>query len=212
MYNYGMSDESIRDNVSLFFLAGHETTTSALAWEIAILASHPEIQNKARKEVMELPDQWNIDDLKNLGYLDCFIRETLRLYPPIPTIDSRTVEKDYIINDILIPKGTTIELNLIAMAYDSEVWKDPEEFRPERWYPQNISKTQRDAWLPFTGGPRVCIGKEFGLLEQKIILAMLLKRCKEIKLSPNVKVSHMRGIPWNIPDHDKTMIDFVPNE
>jgi cytochrome P450 len=207
MNQYGMDNESLRDNVSLFFLAGHETTSSALGWEVGLLASKPEVQNKARKEVLEkIPDNWNADDLKNLEYLDAFIRETLRMYPPAPHINSRTVEKDTIIEDIFIPSGTIIDIDMIGMSNNPEIWGDPDQFRPERFFPQNLTSEQRNSWIPFTGGPRVCIGKEFSLLEQKIFLVTLLKQTKELKLAPHSQLTHKLGTFFNSPDTKKLII------
>jgi cytochrome P450 family 4 subfamily V len=210
MYESGMSEDSIRDNITVFFLAGHETTAVSLAWLISILVKYPEIQKKARNEVLEkVTDSFTYDSLRDLPYLDGLIRETLRIYPPVPFAGNRVVEKDTIVSNVKLPAGTLISVDLISMGYDPKIWKDPEIVIPERWYPENLTKEQRNAWVPFTSGPRVCIGMNFSITEQKIFLVTLLKRFSEIKLDPKAVVRPKIGSLMFGPDTDKLIVDFV---
>jgi len=208
MYENTLPEATIRDNVSTFFIAGHETTANSLAWLIAILVSHPEVQQKARQEVLEkASNELTYDSLKELTYLDGLIKEGLRMYSPVPIINGRYAKKDSIIGNIRVPAGTYIDLNHITMANDPKVWGDPTVVRPERWLPENLTKEQRNAWTPFSGGPRICIGMNLSLLEQKLFLVSLLKKFKEIKLDPQGEVTPIHeGLLTYSPNLDKLII------
>jgi len=189
MYENGLPEEIIRDNVSMFFIAGHETTATSLGWILSVIATRPDVQHKARQEILDkLPNEFTFDSLKELPYIDGLIKESSRMYPPVAVVGGRISIHDTTIGNVQIPAGTSIELNLIAMCHDPKIWGDPETIRPERWFPENLTKEQRSAWMPFSTGPRVCIGMNFSLFEQKIFLIYLFKRFKEIKLAPQGKI------------------------
>jgi cytochrome P450 len=211
MYENNLSDEKIRDNISAFFLAGHETTATSLGWLISILVSHPDVQQKARQEILEkIPGEVTFDSLKELNYIDGLIKEGLRFFPPLPSMSGRKAAKDSVIGNVHIPAGTAIEMNLIAMAHNPKIWGDPEIIRPERWYSENITKEQRNAWMPFSGGPRICIGMNMSLLEQKMFIVYFLKRFQQVKLAPSGKVTPKIGglsITY-APDMDKLILNL----
>jgi cytochrome P450 len=211
MYENNLSDETIRDNISAFFLAGHDTTTSSLGWLVSILASHPDVQQKARQEILEkFPGEVTFDSLKELKYIDGLIKEGLRFYPPAPNISVRKSAVDTVVGNVRIPAGTSIEMNVISIAHNPKIWGDPENIRPERWYSENITKEQRNAWMPFSVGPRICIGMNMSLLEQKIFLVYFLKRFQQVKLAPSGKVTgNIGGFTLNYgPDMDKLILDL----
>jgi len=210
MYESTLDEATIRDNVSTFFIVGHETTATSLSWLIAILVSNPEIQQKARQEVLDkVPNELTYDSLKELTFIDGLLKEGLRMYPPAPIMMGRYAKKDSIIGNVRVPAGTKIDLNHITMAYDPKIWGDPSVIRPERWFPENLTKEQRNAWTPFSGGPRICIGMNFSLLEQKLFLVCLLKRFKEIKLDPQGKITSIHPGLFNYsPNLEKLIIQF----
>jgi len=210
MIQNGLSDKAIRDNVSLFFIAGHETTSSSISWLLTVLVSKPEIQDKLRAEVLEkIPGNITPDAIKELTYMDCLIRESMRSHPPVVALRSRVPREDnMIVGNIKVPKGFNVQIDLISIAYDPKIWGDPENFRPERWFPENLTKEQRSAWIPFGYGPRICIGMNFSLLEQKVFLINLVKRFKQIRLSPKGEIKHKSG-GFNIPDTNKLIIEFI---
>jgi len=184
MYENGIAEDVIRDNVSIFFVAGHETTATSLTWVLSLLVTHPDVLAKARQEVLtKVPNDLTYDVLKDLIYLDGLIREALRLHPPAPIMGGRITKQEITVGNVRIPPGTNVQMDLVSMAYNPNIWGDPLEVRPERWYQENLTKEQRSAWLPFSGGPRICIGMNFSLIEQKIFLVYLLKTFKEIKLA-----------------------------
>jgi len=194
MYESNLPEQTIRDNTSTFFLAGHETTSNSLAWLLSLLVTHPDVQQKARQEILDkIPGEVTFDSLKELPYIDGLIKEGLRMFPPVPLMTSRKVVKDSVIGNVKVPAGTYIDINIIAMANDPKIWGDPEIVRPERWFTENITKEQRNAWIPFSNGPRICIGFNFSLLEQKIFLVYLLKRFQQVKLAPTGVVTPKIG-------------------
>ncbi|KAJ3116347.1 hypothetical protein HK098_006616 [Nowakowskiella sp. JEL0407] len=184
------SNDLVHD-LGIFFVAGHDTTSSALAVAIYHMAKYKEIQEKAREEVYAnfgKPEnrQMAIDvgpdhvSIGRLSYINCIIKESLRLFPSVPSPSFKKALKDvpitYLDQDdtkktIIVPKGQLVRLDILAMHRDPIYYPNPEKFNPERW----LDDTQTKPWLPFGGGPRICIGMQFSLYEQKIALAMLLR-------------------------------------
>jgi cytochrome P450 len=212
MIEAGLSEAVVRDNCGLFILAGQDTSLNILGWSISILATHPDVYEKARKEVMEnFPDQLTPDILRNLPYLDAFIKESSRLHGPALQVNGRyTWKEQTIVGNVLLPVGIEVSLDIISMCYDPKIWGDPLNVRPERWFPENLTKEQRSAWMPFSIGERICIGMTFSLLEQKVFLALLLKRYKSIKLAPNGSIIQKFGGLMNAPKFDTLIIQFEP--
>jgi len=170
--------EAIRDNILIFFIAGHETTATTLHYIIYNMALYPEYQDKLREEIMNtFPN--DIDDfekLKEMNYMSNVINETLRLFPPAGLL-GRKVEKDYVLGDWFIPKGTSLQIFSYSLQRDKLIWgEDAEDFNPDRFY--NLTKEQKLSFMPFGQGPRICIGMMFSLIEQKIFLTKLFKRFK----------------------------------
>jgi len=207
MIDSGMAEKDIRDNVAVFFLAGHGTTSSTLTWIIAMLATHPEIQQKARKEILEkTPNGLTYESLKEFEYLDWVIHETMRMYPAVPVIGGRKVQTDLLLGDWKIPANTIIQIDFVSLLYDPKIWGDPEKFRPERWSPENLTKEQRSSWMPFSYGPRICIGMNFSLVEQKIFLASLLREFSQIELAKDSVITTKKN---HAVDTEKMKISFV---
>jgi len=116
--------------------------------------------------------------------------------------------KETIVNNIKIPPGITLMTDLISMGYDPKIWGDPLNVRPERWFKENITKEQRNSWMPFLTGPRICIGMNFSLFEQKVFVVNLLKRFKEMKLVPNGEIKPKPVGSINTPQYEKFIIQF----
>jgi len=186
MIEGGMMERYIQGNVRSFFIAGHETTTASLLWVIGLIAKNQDVQAKARKEVLEnIKNGFKYETLKDLNYLDWIIHETMRFYPIVPAITQRYAATATTIGNFYIPEKTIIQLDFVSILHDKEIWGDPENFRPERFDPEILTKEQRSAWIPFSYGPRICIGMNFSLMEQKIFLATILREFSSIKLSEN---------------------------
>jgi len=166
-------------------------------------------KKKARQEVLDkIPAEVTFESLKELHYIEGLVKEGLRIFPPGPSMAFRTAVRESIIGNVRIPAGTAIEMNLIAMSNDPKIWGDPQVVRPERWFSENLTKEQRNAWMPFSNGPRICIGLNFSMMEQKLFLVYLLKRFQHVKLAPSGKVTPKLGSMFYTPDADRIILEL----
>ncbi|MCV2866787.1 cytochrome P450 [Defluviimonas sp. WL0075] len=179
------------DQVAIFFLAGHETSASALAWTLYLLATHPEAQARAAAEAAGLPDAPGFADIARLSFLrDCF-REALRLYPPVPMM-VREAACPHRFRDREVGQGAQIVLSPWHVHRHERLWDRPDDFDPSRWQTQAGRDAARAAYLPFSAGPRVCTGAGFAMVEGPLILAMLLRRLRFAPDGPPpVPVAHL---------------------
>lgn len=179
-----MSEKQLKDEIITLFLAGQETTAMALTWTLYLLGQHPEIQEKAAEEAEFVlgESEPSHTTLSSLKYLNCVIQESMRLYPPAWWYGRTPLEDDVILG-YSIPKGSIINIIPFVTHRDPDYWKDPEKFWPERFEETQSQKPIPYSYVPFAAGPRMCIGKDFALLELHIILAMILKRFKFEKTS-----------------------------
>lgn len=171
-----MSDKQVRDEAITLFVAGHETTATGLAWSFYELARHPEIYAKVRREGDALGGRapgW--DDLPNLAYSLKVFKEALRLYPPVYVFSRQAIE-DVEIGGCRLPRGTVVFVSPYTLHRREELYPDPERFDPERFEPAAEEARPRLSWLPFGGGPRICIGNHFALLEGQTLLATIARR------------------------------------
>jgi len=172
-----MSDKQLRDEAMTLIFAGHETTAHALVWTWYLLAKNPDKVAKMREELESVVGdrRVEVDDLPSLPYLEMVVKESLRLYPSVWAY-ARQAQRDVVINGYEIKKGQTVTLGHIAMGRNPKYYDKPMEFRPERWTREFERQLPRGAYTPFAGGPRVCIGKQFAMMEMRMILATLVRR------------------------------------
>nr|XP_017194239.1 cytochrome P450 4F3 isoform X2 [Oryctolagus cuniculus] len=176
-----MSDEDIRAEADTFMFEGHDTTASGLSWVLYNLAKHPEYQERCRQEVQELlrdrelkEIEW--DDLAQLPFLTMCIKESLRLHPPV-TVISRCCTQDVVLPDgRVIPKGVICLISIFGTHHNPAVWTDPEVYDPSRFEPEKVKDRSPLAFIPFSAGPRNCIGQSFAMAEMKVALALTLLR------------------------------------
>lgn len=184
-----LTDKEIQDEIRTFFIAGHETTATALTWTHYVLAKYPEVRIKVINEIQAILGKENdptYEDIKKMTYLDQVINEVMRLYPPIYTFGREPLKND-IIDDYSIPAGSLIIISQYVTHRDPLIWENPDEFNPDRFEEENIKKIHKYAYFPFGGGPRTCIGKHFALLEMKILLIKIYQKCYfELKSSENI--------------------------
>jgi cytochrome P450 len=183
-----MSDGQLRDEMMTLFLAGHETTANALTWTWYLLARHPEVEARLLSETERvlngrLP---TVTDLPNLPYGEMVVREAMRLYPPAPGF-AREPTEDVTIGGYLVPKGSMVSVMTYALHRDPRFFPDPASFDPARFTPGWEERIPRYAYLPFGGGPRVCIGNGFAMMEARLILSTVLQRY-QLRLEPNQEV------------------------
>ena len=172
-----MEERQVRDEVVTFFLAGHETTSSALSWTFYLLARHPEWEGAVQREVdrvigsNRLPA---VDDLQELRCSHRVIEESMRLYPPAWLIMRHTVGEDEIFG-YRMPAGTDVIISPYVVHRHKQFWKDPERFDPNRFQSTSASPDPF-LYLPFGGGPRVCVGRNFALMEAQLVLCSVVQR------------------------------------
>jgi len=177
-----MSNQQIQDEVITIFLAGHETTAVAMSWLVHCLDENPEVVEKILEEEKRVlkGSVPTIENLQSLEYTRMVIDETLRLYPPVWVIGRHSVEAD-VIGGYDIPKNTNCLIPLYYMHRDPKHWEDPEQFKPERFSKENSKGRHKFVYFPFGGGPRLCIGNNFALMEMQVIVPMMVRAFKMAK-------------------------------
>ncbi len=173
-----MSDKQLRDESTTLFVAGHETTATALAWTFYLLARNPEVLARAQAEADDFgpegPTTWDPD---RLAFSTRVFKEALRMYPPVLILARRTREEVTIAGHV-IPKRQLCFVSPYAVHMRPDEWPDPERFDPDRFTREKDAARPRSSWVPFGLGPRVCIGNHFALMEGPIVLATLLRNAK----------------------------------
>ncbi len=164
------------DQVAIFFLAGHETSASALAWALYLLATHPDWQDRVAEEAAAVidPDRPDFATLSKLRITRDVFREALRLYPPVPMMVREAACPEHF-RDRDVPKGSQIVLSPWHLHRHERLWDRPDDFDPGRFATENGKACLRNAYMPFSAGQRVCTGAGFAMAEGPIILAMLLR-------------------------------------
>jgi cytochrome P450 len=173
-----MSTKQVRDEILTLFIAGHETTASGLAWALYLLAKHPAALAQAVAEADALPGPGvGFDDLHALPFLLQVFKESLRMYAPIYLFGRQAME-DVTVGGYEIPCGKIVLISPYAVHHRADLWPDPDRFDPSRFLPEAEQVRSREAYLPFSGGTRTCIGNHFALMEGPIVLATLLRRMR----------------------------------
>lgn len=167
----------IRAEVDTFLFEGHDTTASALCWAIYCLAKYPDEQRKVYDEAKSiLNDKKDVEweDLSGFKYLQLFIKEVMRYYTTVPILN-RTLTKDTELDGVIIPKNSTVDIGIHLLNHHPDVWTDPDNFKPERlmYTDEEIDPFR---YVPFSAGPRNCIGQNFAMNEMKVMIAKLVNR------------------------------------
>ena len=162
------------DQVAIFFLAGHETSASALSWALLMLAMDPEVQEKVAAEAQVLGNSPEFSALSKLRFTRDVFREVLRLYPPVPMmVRENAVPED--LRGRKVAPGAQIVLSPWHLHRHERIWERPDEFDPSRWQTEENRACARDAYMPFSAGPRVCTGAGFAMVEGTLLLALLAR-------------------------------------
>jgi len=181
-----MSDAQLRDEVMTLLIAGHETTANALSWMWYLLDRHPDEQERLRAELVVATGGRSptVDDLPQLPRLKAVFQETLRLYPPVWMFDRRALRPDDLAGT-KVAAGDLVIFCPYAIHRLPELWSDPEAFRPERFEAGHKEQKNMFAYLPFSAGPRTCIGNNFATIEAQIIMGTLLSRFRARLADPS---------------------------
>ena len=163
------------DQVAIFFLAGHETSASALAWTLYLMAIYPDWQDKVAEEARALEGGCDFKVMSELKLSRDVFREALRLYPPVPMMVRETACREKM-RGRAAPVGSQVVLSPWHLHRHTRLWDNPDGFDPARWATENGKTCQRDAYIPFSSGPRVCTGAGFAMVEGPLLLSMLLRR------------------------------------
>ncbi len=202
----GMSDEQLRDEAMTIFLAGHETTATALTWTWYLLSTNPEAESKFHAEIDEvlggrLP---TAEDYPKLKYTEMVFAESMRLFPPAWTIGRRALN-DYQLGDYHIPARSILLMSQYVMHHNPKYFPDPERFDPERWRPEAKEARPQFSYFPFGGGPRLCIGESFAWMEGVLVMATLAQKWKlrivpghPVDLQPLVTLRPKHGMKMTV--------------
>ncbi|XP_023221776.1 cytochrome P450 4V2-like [Centruroides sculpturatus] len=182
LVNGNLSEEDVREEVDTFMFEGHDTTAMGISWTLYFLGLYKDIQNKVYEELFEIfgddkERSITSGDVKQMKYLECVIKESMRLCPPVPFI-ARYCNKEINIGEYKVSKGSTFLICINNIHRDPNVFPNPELFDPDRFLLENSSGRSPFAYIPFSAGPRNCIGQKFALMEEKIVLANVIRNFK----------------------------------
>jgi len=171
-----MSDQQMRDELMTLIFAGHETSAHTLTWAWYLLGTNRDKLKKAQQEIDEtIGDRpIGVDDLRKLPYLEMCLKESLRRLPAV-WIYAREAQRDLRLGDFFFPKGAILAVSPLATGRNPKYFDRPLEYRPERWTREFERQLPKGAYVPFAAGPRVCLGKQFAMMEMRIVLGTLIQ-------------------------------------
>jgi len=183
-----MSDEQVRDEALTLFLAGHETTANALTWTWWLLSQHRDVEARLHGEIDDALSGRSpgVGDLPRLRYAERVLSESIRLRPPAWAIGRRAI-RDVRIGEVHVPAGSIVVVSPWLLHHDARWWHEPEAFSPERWATDDTSERPRLAYVPFGGGPRLCVGEPFAWMEGVLLLVTIAQRWR-LRLASGARV------------------------
>jgi len=187
-----MSTQQLRDETITMFVAGHETTSNALAWTFYLLSLHPDKMQTLQEEIDTVlkGEAPTFEDLKELKYTEMVISEGLRMYPPAWSM-GRQVVNDTVMHGYKLKKNTKLIIDVHTLHHHPKHWENPAIFEPERFSPERKKQRHKYAYIPFGAGQRMCIGNNFAMMEMKVVLTMFLQ---------NFKLSMAKDAPEVVPE------------
>jgi cytochrome P450 len=201
-----MSDRQVRDEAMTIILAGHETTALGLAWGWYLLATHPDAEAALHDELGSVLDGRppTLADLPKLRYTDMVVREVLRLYPPAVAF-GRETSQAVDIGGYQLPPQTNVLVTPWVVHRDPRWFDEPERFKPERWADGLSERIPRFAYFPFSGGPRLCIGQQFALMEGVLLVAAIAQKFRlvvepdaQVQPDPALTLRFKAGLPMRV--------------
>lgn len=202
-----MSDQQVIDELQTLFVAGHETTSNALTWTWYLLSQHPDVEAKMHEEIDRVLQGRPVtfDDLMHLPYTMQVIKESMRIYPPVWTLNVRQAKEAVEFDGYHLPAGTMVFIPPYVVHRNPEVFPEPERFDPERFTEEEEANRHRHAFIPFGAGHRICIGNSFAMMEAALIVARLaqsyrfrLNPGQTVEINPQVTMSVKGGLRMTV--------------
>jgi cytochrome P450 len=203
-----LTDVDVREETDTFMFEGQDTTAASVSWTIYLLGTNRECQERVREELFKIvgddPDKTlTLEDLSRMKYLELCIKESLRLYPSVPYFARQLFKELDLGEDKILPVGSRVFVTTYSLHRDPKVFPNPEQFIPERFEPQNSIGRSPYAYVPFSAGPRNCIGQKFAMLEEKVLLAKIFlnyevtatEKLENIQLVPDLILRPKNGLP-----------------
>ncbi|XP_017006511.2 probable cytochrome P450 4ac2 [Drosophila takahashii] len=188
--------QGICDEVNTFMFEGYDTTSTCLIFTLLMLALHEDVQRRCYEEIQNLPedsDDISVFQFNELVYLECVIKESLRMFPSVPFIGRKCVE-EIVVNGLIMPKDTQINIHIYEIMRDPRHFPDPDVFQPERFLPENTVNRHPFAFVPFSAGQRNCIGQKFAILEIKVLLAAVIRNFRILPITLLSDLTFENGI------------------
>ncbi|XP_023222837.1 cytochrome P450 4C1-like [Centruroides sculpturatus] len=187
-----ISEEDVIRDMGATIFGGYDTTAHTMSWTLYFLGRFHEIQEKVYLELQEVfKDDMNrditIDDLTKMTYLECVIKESMRIYPPFPLI-ARKTPLEMKIGNYVLPANSTLVISIYGIHHNPSVYENPEVFDPDRFLPEKYRNLHPYAFLPFSAGPRNCLGSKLAMITMKMVLANVLRNFKVYSLDPQDKI------------------------
>jgi cytochrome P450 len=203
--DYVMSEKQLRDEVTTMFMAGHETTAQTMSWITYHLAKEKEIYQTIKDEGAKVfnNDMPSFENLPRLNYTKQVIQETLRYYPPVWAFVRKPLNVDYI-NEIKIPVSSSVLINVYGMHHHPGYWETPGAFNPSHFDAQQQAQRPPFVYLPFGGGPRLCIGNNFAMMVMQVVISRL---CQHFEF--NIPKEYIPKIETNITLRAKDGIQLI---
>ncbi|MFD1514981.1 cytochrome P450 [Halomarina rubra] len=201
--------EQVHNEMTTMLLAGHDTTALTLTYAFHQLGNHPEVLERLHEEVdavLDAGERPGMGDLRNLEYTERVLKETMRVLPPVYTM-FRQPNVDVRLSGYRVPADSLLMVPQWVLHRHPDYWEDPETFDPDRWTPARARERHPYAYFPFGAGPRACIGRQFSLVEAKIILSMALRR-----FTPELASSPDLDLRPSLTMHPRDPIEIVLHE
>ncbi|KAL0278240.1 UNVERIFIED_CONTAM: hypothetical protein PYX00_000111 [Menopon gallinae] len=199
------NEQELRDEVTTMIITGYETTAATISFVLVMLGIYQDVQDKVYEEVVAMQDmlkgrELEAEDLVRFEYMDRVIKETLRLYPVGPVI-FREASSDLKLTTCTIPKGASIAVVILSTHRDPSIWNEPNKFNPDNFLPENVEKRHPYAYIPFSAGPRNCIGKKYAYLSMRVMIYHILskyrifcdKKIEDLRLKSEVTLKMSGG-------------------
>ncbi|MBL8134620.1 MAG: cytochrome P450 [Anaerolineae bacterium] len=205
-----MSDKQARDEVVTLFLAGHETTANAMNFLWVLLSQNPAVEARLHEELDAVLGGRapTLDDLRLLPYTEMVVKEAMRLYPPAYSFGRQAI-RDTSIGGYAVPAGTAITVLNYRTHRSPKYWESPDQFQPERFSPEREGQIEKYAYVPFGGGPRICIGNSFAMMEARLMLATIAQRYRlrlsegyQVRLDPLITLRPRGGLPMLVEQRE----------